>query len=722
MSEPEMSSGNLRGHVSPSGANPVLPVRHGLRVFFFYSFALLLTGLVAMLFADLLWRTGWSPSRTVLLVLFVLLFFFSTIGCLNGIYGFVLRLPAENRTLSVLGINFPPGIQNANTAIVVPIYNEDVVRVFEGLRTTYESLEKTGQLERFDFFVLSDSTLPEKWVEEEKLWYKVIHELRALGRIYYRRRVSNEGKKSGNIRDFLRAWGRRYRYFLILDADSVMRGETLVKLVKMMEANPGVGLIQTVPGPINAESLFGRMQQFANRFYAPIFITGMDYWCQGFGNYWGHNAIIRTEPFMQFCDLPSLPGRKPFGGHILSHDFVEAALLLKANWQVWLAPNLDGSYEEAPQGMIENAQRDRRWCQGNLQHGLVLFARGLRGMSRWHLIQGIFGYLAGPIWFAFLITFLWMWAARKSTGLSQITVRSWTHLVNLTGSQEALAIFLICMGVLLLSRLLALIDLARDPKRRVAFGGLGRACLSTVCETIFSTLHAPLQMLWQLQFVITILLGINIGWEPQRRTADGASWSFALRHHWGHTAIGIIWGGMVLWLAPLTFWWFAPVLTGMVMAIPLSVLTSRRKWGLLARKWGLFLTPEETSQPPELGTLRMRMAALTETASIEKEPPALTEIVLDPYANAIHVSLLRENALNPDYAKALANLGAGAPGVRLLGERLLSKGIESLKPAEKILVMSDADVMSWLHRQVWLRSKKEVASSWRTAIRNHASG
>jgi membrane glycosyltransferase len=487
-----------------------------------------------------------------------------------------------------------------------------------------------------------------------------------------------------------------------------------------MEANAGVGLIQTVPALINAESLFGRMQQFANRFYAPIFVTGMDYWCQGYGNYWGHNAIIRTEPFMQYCDLPSLPGRKPFGGHILSHDFVEAALLLKANWQVWLAPNLEGSYEEAPQGMIENAQRDRRWCQGNLQHGLVLFARGLRSISRWHLIQGIFGYLAGPLWFAFLITFLWMWVARKSTGLSQITVRSWTYLGNLTGSQEALAIFLICMAVLLLSRLLALIDLALDRKRRIAFGGLGRTFASTMLETIFSTLHAPLQMLWQMQFVITILFGINVGWEPQKRTADGTSWFFAVRHHWGHTVTGIIWGGVVAWLAPLTFWWFALVLTGMVLAIPLSVLTSRGAWGLRARNLGLFLTPEETSQPPELGTLRMRMAALTDTDGLKDELPELTEIVLDPYANALHVSLLRESALNPDYAKALADVGAGRPAVHLLGERLLGEGIESLKPPEKMLVMSDADVMSWLHRQVWLRSKKAVAPSWRIAMRHYA--
>ncbi len=698
----------------------VLPPRRGLQIFFFHSLALALTGVMALFFADLLWRTGWSGSRTALLILFVVLFFFSAIGSLNAIFGFVLRRAGENRHSPTLGDFHDQDIRQATTAIVVPVCNEEVTRVFEGLRTTYESLARTGHLEQFDFFVLSDSTRPANWVEEEKQWYQTLRDLGAPGWIYYRHRVSNEAKKSGNIRDFLRAWGRRYRYFLILDADSVMLGHTLVDLVKMMEANPRVGLIQTVPELVNAESLFGRMQQFANRLYSPIFATGMDYWSRGFGNYWGHNAIIRTAPFMRHCDLPRLPGRKPFGGHILSHDFVEAALLLKANWQVWLVPGLDGSYEEAPQGMIENAQRDRRWCQGNLQHGLVLFARGLRGISRWHLLQGIFGYLTGPIWFAFLMIFLSMRVMQQATGLSQITVHSWTRLLNLTADQEAGLIFTLCLGILLLPRLLAWIDLAMDQRRKAAFSGMGRVMVGTVFRTLFSTLHAPLQMLWQLQFVITILLGINVGWKPQTRVADGASWGFAVRHHWGHTLIGVIWGAAVLRLAPSTFWWFTPVLAGLLLAIPLSVLTSRRSWGARARNAGLFLTPEETSPPAELTALRRRMV---KKAEFEENRPVsdMMEVVLDPYTNAIHVSLLRENALNPEYASALARLGVGTPAVQPLGEKLLAKGADALNATERILIMSDADILSWLHRQVWLRPGENVAPAWKIGMAPYAN-
>jgi membrane glycosyltransferase len=700
----------------PLEAASVPRAHRGWRLFIFYSSALLLTGLVSLLFADLLWRTGWSAARTVLLVLFVILFLFAAIGCVHGVFGFFLRTFGDKRRITDLKNYRDQNIDGISTAVVFPIYNEDAVRVYEGLRATYESLEKTGQLERFDFFILSDSTDPDKWVEEERRWFDLIRELDALGKIYYRRRLDNENRKSGNVRDFLNTWGRRYRYFMVCDADSVMRGETLVDLVKLMEAHPTVGLIQTVPALVNAESLFGRIQQFANRLYAPVFIAGLNYWALDLGNYWGHNAIIRTEPFMQFCDLPQLPGRKPFGGQILSHDFVEAALMSRANWEVWFAYDLEGSYEEAPQAMIENAQRERRWCQGNLQHSLVLFAKGLRGVSRLHLILGICGYLAGPLWLAFLVTFNWIYWYQKYTGLSDIPVRA--HVINLSGTAHALLIFTICMVVIMLPKFLALIDLANDWPRRKLFGGLSRATLGVVGETVFSTLHAPLLMLWHTRFVVTNFLGISVGWAAQKRDADGTSWLFAFQRHWGHTLIGIIWGAFMWWLEPTLFWWFTPVLAGMALSIPLSVLTSRKNLGARARSLGLFLTPEETKLPQELLSLRshMKIHELTSGNSTRGPHAGLAEAVLDPYVNAIHVSLLREKQLNPVYAEQLSKLGVGGERVQTLGEKLLVEGPDKLSPAERLLVMADQRAMVWLHQQAWQRPGETLASWWRGAI------
>jgi membrane glycosyltransferase len=711
----------------PSGVATVPRAVRRWRIFGLYSAAVLLTGLVSLLFADLLWRGGWTASSTVLLALFVILFLLTAIGCMHALWGFGLRLLGDPCRLTLLADFRSRSIAGTSTAIVVPIFNEEVTRVYEGLRATYQSLARTGQLAQFDFFILSDSNAPEKWVEEERRWSDLVRELEALGRIHYRRRVLNQGKKSGNVRDFLKAWGRSYRYFIVLDADSLMRGETLVDLVKLMETHPAVGLIQTVPALVNAESLFGRMQQFANRLYAPIFITGLNFWTQGSANYWGHNAIIRTEPFMEYCDLPELPGAKPFGGHILSHDFVEAALLRKANWQVWFAHDLEGSYEEGPPDMLTNAQRDRRWCQGNLQHGMVLWARGLKGASRLHLLLGIFGYLASPLWLLFLLTFnvaLWF---KGQTGLSDFVVRPWTPFLNLTGTEHALLIFVLCLGVLFLPKVLALLDLARDPVRSRTFGGLRKALASAVLETLFSALHAPLQMLWHSKFVATILLGVGVKWGPQPRGADGITWRAALRQHWVQTLLGLGWGAFVWHLDPQTFWWFAPVMAGLVVSIPLSVWTSRASWGVGARRLGLFVTPEETAPPSELAGLRARMggaaqtpeAVLCASSGLSPSVSGLAQAVLDPYINAIHVSLLREKRLNPEYSAALIRLGVGTPVIRTLGEKLLAQGPEALQPEEKLLLLSDADAMSWLHRQAWLRPSEGLASWWQNAIRNY---
>jgi membrane glycosyltransferase len=696
--------------------------RHGRRLFLFYSSAVLLTGIVSWLFADLLWRTGWSASRTVLLVLFTVLFLFIAIGSMHGVYGFFLRMFGTRWQITRLKEYRGQDIAGTSTAVVFPIYNEDIVRVYEGLRATYESLQKTGQLERFDFFILSDSTDPDKRVEEERRWCDLVRELDALGRIYYRRRLNNEGRKSGNIRDFLNAWGRRYRYFMVCDADSVMRGGTLVDLVKLMETHPTAGLIQTVPATVNGESLFGRIQQFANRLYAPVFIAGLNYWALDFGNYWGHNAIIRTEPFMQYCDLPQLPGRKPFGGQILSHDFVEATLMLRENWEIWFAYDLEGSYEETPQAMIDNAQRERRWCQGNLQHGLVLFARGLRGVSRLHLILGICGYMAGPLWLMFLLAFNWIYWFHKHTGLSDVSVHALTPYLSLSATAHAFLIFLICMVVIMLPKFLALIELAYDTERRRAFGGLERAAVSVVGETVFSTLHAPLLMLWHTRFVVTNLLGVSVGWGTQTRAADGTAWTYALQRHWGHTLIGLVWGWFMWWLGPSLFWWFTPVLAGMVLSIPLSVLTSRRSLGARARKVGLFLTPEEIAPPGELIALRsnMKVHELTEDTSPRRPHAGLAEAVLDPYVNAIHVTLLREKQLNPVYAEQLAGMGVGSPKVRALGEKLLAEGPDKLTPDERLLIVSDAQIMVWLHHEAWLRPGESLAPWWRASIRGYS--
>jgi len=309
------------------------------------------------------------------------------------------------------------------------------------------------------------------------------------------------------------------------------------------------------------------------------------------------------------------------------------------------------------------------------------------------------------------------------TGLTTLTVTSFNpYLGDYTATQEAFLIFLICMGILFLPKILALADLAYDRPRRRAFGGLAHAAAGAVGETLFSALHAPLQMLWHTRFVVTIVAGMGVNWGTQNRSADGTDWLFAIRRHWGHTLIGLGWGYLVWELDRATFWWFVPVLAGMAVSIPLSVLTSRGDLGRRARDFGLFLTPEETAPPPELVSLLERMTAheITGEAAPRPRNASLTDAVLDPYVNAIHVSLLREKRLNPDYAEAMNQLGAGQPEVRALGEKLLKEGPEALQTKEKLALLADSETVSWLHRQAWVRPPQQLHIWWQRAIRRYA--
>jgi membrane glycosyltransferase len=710
----ERRNGERRRRLWEAPKSPILPPpgvprprlrTHWGRLLSFFAPSLLLAGLTLVLFVDLLWRIGWSRSGFLVVVPSALLFFLNAVGCMLGIFGFVARRTGEQQRITKRVDYQQQEITGTRTALAFPIHNEDSARVYEGLRTTYLSLRETGRLECFEFFILSDSTEPEKWVREEQGWSELVAELEGNGRIFYRRRLGNEDKKAGNIREFLQTWGERYKYFVVFDADSVMRGQMLVALVQLMEACPNAGMIQSASLVMNAESLFGRWQQFASHFYAPVFNAGLDFWAQNFGNFWGHNAIIRTQAFLEQCWLPALPGPAPFGGSVLSHDFVEAAMLVKGNWEVLFAYDLPGSHEETPPDLIQHAQRDRRWCQGNLQHGLLQWARGLRGASRLHLLFGTCCYVAGPLWLLsllFLALVVWL---KLHSGLSIIAVHSFTEVLSVSVSQQALLVFGLCMTMVLLPKFLALADLALDRPRRRAFGGLARVVASVLVETIISALTAPLFMLWYTLFVGTAVLGRTVSWGPRVSSPNGLSWSETARWLWPHTVIGLVWGVANWFLLPPAFWWFVPVLAGMVLSIPLAVWTSRPSWGRGARALGLLLTPEETEPPPELVSLRERLAQ-REAANAEKTGPAesaLAQVIWQPRLNALQLLFLDQMRKQSGYAAAMAAFAKHGWDARVLGEKLLAAGPMALKAEEILCVLLDTATMVWLHQEAWRR-------------------
>ncbi len=681
--------------------------------FLFFTTTLGITGVGAYLMADYLWDLGWRSSSTALWILFTILFGYLAFGFCHAFFGFLLRcfrlpfahMPKVDEEASTLqDFDGTPRV-----AIIIPVYNEPVDRVFAGIRAIFDSVLRTSQGDAFDFFILSDSNQPEQWIVEESAWLGLLRDPKAQDRVFYRRRPDNYAKKSGNVADFCRTWGDHYRYMVVLDADSIMTGETLVELYLRMESNPRVALIQTAPALVNGESLFGRMQQFANRLYGPVFMEGLAFWQQNGGNFWGHNAILRLRPFMEHCDLPQLPGRKPFGGHILSHDFVEAGLLRRAGWEVWLAHDLGGSYEEGPQSLIDSAIRDRRWCQGNLQHGLLLFARGLRGKTRVHLANGILGYVASPLWLLFMVVAFW---------------RGYTDgpdsLLPAETPGKGLAILVLTLVLLFAPKALCLVDLALDRERCRGFGGFLNALTGAVVETFCSALIAPVLMLFHTRFVLWNLFGRTVGWNAQRRGAQGTSWDEAISVHGFQTLIGIGIGIVTAFTEPALCAWLAPVLAGLWLSIPLSVWTSRSDLGLAAKRDQLFLVPEETASPREVAE------AVKATGKGEsRRHRGITAAVLDPFLNAVHVSLLRRNRRRlltgqKTYGATSGNHlpSAGeSRGRRRLAERLLREGPKALDPAETMAVLSDIDCMLWLHRQAWLRPNKDLAPWWRRAIR-----
>ena len=315
---------------------------------------------------------GISVIEIVLMVLFTANFVWIALSFWTGLAGlFALWRGAPALTTGLL----PPATQlTTRTAIIMPVYHESPQRVFGALECIYREIEASGEIHTFDFFVLSDSTDTNAWIAEEQAWDLSRRRLGANGRFFYRRRYENTARKAGNLAEFCRRWGGHYQQMLVFDADSVMCGSTVVRLARLMQSNPHAGIIQTIPRLVNRNTLFARTHQFAGSCYGPVLAAGLAWWYLGDGNYWGHNAIIRLSAFAGHAGLPTLPGGPPFGGLVLSHDFVEAALMRRAGWRVYLLPDDEGSFEEAPPSMIDHALRDRRWCQGNLQHMRVIGA------------------------------------------------------------------------------------------------------------------------------------------------------------------------------------------------------------------------------------------------------------------------------------------------------------------------------------------------------------
>src|SRR6516165_8624381 len=574
-----------------------------LRRTLFFGLTLLTSAAATGLLLDVLEANGVTWIEVVGLVLFFGLFTWITGALWTAIAGFGVQL--AGRDPQAIDVHELAGrALRSRTAVVMPIYNEDPVRVGAGLTATWSSLALESEEQAFDLFMLSDTTDEGIAADEEALWQGLSARF-GPERVFYRRRRDRSERKAGNIADFVRRWGANYECMIVLDADSVMSGHALVTLARAMEAHPQIGILQSLPLPAGRETLFGRLIQFGSRLQSPMLSAGLAFWQVGESNYWGHNAIVRLRPFALHCTLPRLRGRPPLGGEILSHDFVEAAFMRRAGYEVRQLPEVPGSWEEVPANVIDYAARDRRWTQGNLQHSRVLSFPGLHAISRVHMLTGIVGYATSPMWLALLLLSSLLSAieaAKKPEYFWPGLQSLFPHWPQIRSGEVAL-LFVLTLVVLLLPKILGAILAIRDRTMRRQFGGSVPLCLSLLVEQLFSMLLAPTMMLFHSTFVVQTLLGRSVSWNAQERTERGLTFRDAFRRQKWHLALGVAWGAAMLYLAPQFFWWLTPVLVGLLGGIPLTVWTSRISAGRTLRRMGLLLTPEETAPPPELVVL-----------------------------------------------------------------------------------------------------------------------
>lgn len=621
-----------------------------------------------------------------LAVLFAILFTWISIGFWLGLYGFVLRriggdpLSLVRKHRAVLA-----DTPLARTAVIMPIYNEPIERTLGGLRALYRSLQDNGQIGSFDFFILSDSRDPDIWLAEQAAWYQLCRELGAQGKLFYRRRSLNMHYKSGNVADFFRRWGRSYEYTIVLDADSLMEGDTLVRMVKLMQREPRVGILQTGPSLLNGRSLFARVQQFANQLYGPLFSTGLAALQLGEAAYWGHNAIIRTRLFMQHCGLSKLNGPGIFNGSILSHDFVEAAFMGRAGYEVWLEPELGGTYEESPPTLVDELTRDKRWAKGNVQHlWLMLFEPKLRFAHRMAFLNGIMSYCASPLWLAFLVlstlevTRLILWPIDYfPTPYSLFPVWPEFH------PEMALALASSTIALLFLPKLLALLDALISTRRR-AFGGLFRLLKGVLLEMLISVLLAPIRMLAHTRYVIEALFNVNLSWAGQNRTEE-TSWGDAFRNHLPGMLIALGWSGFAFWLDEMFFYWSLPVALPLILAAPITVITGRMGVGDALARLGFLCIPEDihgSSLVDELARMPITDSELSHSAFLQA--------VVDPVMNQVQCALARGQ-----------RHGFKLKRLHVLRRRCLLEGPDVLNHKEITMLAKDRESLEWLHHQAW---------------------
>lgn len=555
--------------------------------------------MAAVLWLALVAVPPFSAGAIAFLVLFTITLPWSVIGFWNATIGFLImrlcRDPAAAVNPMAASIRGDEPV-TASTAILMCIRNENPDQVTRNLQPLMDGLVQADVAHLFHVYVLSDTSDPAIAAAETNCIDAFITKWRNTIPVTYRRREVNTAFKSGNIRDFCDRWGRNHDFAVMLDADSFMPAETVLRLVRIAQANPKLGILQTLVVGMPSVSVFARVFQFGMRLGMRSYTLGATWWQGDCGPYWGHNAIVRLAPFIAHCRMPVLPGNGPLSGHILSHDQVEAALMRSAGYEVRVLP-VDGvSWEENPPTLVEFSRRDLRWCQGNMQYWQLLTLPGLKPVSRFQLAFAIQMYLGSPAWMAMTAIGTVLLALSNTPAAQYVPIKAGAGTL----------LFAIIMLMTFAPKIATIIDVMLTPAARQSFGGTLAFAANIAVETLFMILLAPLIALTHTIFMTRLFVFRRGGnWSSQTRESHAVPWRLALTKLWPQTVAGCTVLGVVAMKSPNDLGFALMGTSGLILAAPFAVATASPLMGALFARLGISRIPEESERPAALMPLRL---------------------------------------------------------------------------------------------------------------------
>ena len=567
---------------------------------FFASVGLTMAGLIWLaVFA--LSPGGFGLVDLVLVLLFAVTLPWYVIGFWNATIGLLImrfaRDPVAFVTPAVGRVRGDEPVV-ASTAIAMCIRNELPERVLRHLAPLMSGLVARGVGGRFHIYILSDTSDPAIAAAEESRFASLTEEWRGRIAVTYRRRAQNTGFKAGNVRDFCERWGRDHEFALMLDADSVMTADAVLRLVRVMQIDPRIGILQSLVIGMPSASAFARIFQFGMRLGMRSYTIGSAWWQGDCGPYWGHNALVRIAPFMEHCQLPTLGDDAVGGGHVLSHDQIEAVLMRRAGYEVRVVAGEGDSFEQNPPTLTEYIRRDLRWCQGNMQYWHFLRLPDLRPVSRYQLIFAILMFIGAPAWIGMLF-------------LGSIAVAVAPSPADFMRFDAGIVLLVLVLAMWFAPNIATAIDIMSRVELRRSFGGGVRFALSFVLTVVFVIALSAAQWASHTVFLVRLLMGRSIGWGAQTRDDHVLPWSDAARYFWPQTLIGAAPIALLAVTAPATIPYALFIAGGPLFSIPFAVWTSNPAVGRALITLGLDRLPEETAPPPELRALALPAIELT---------------------------------------------------------------------------------------------------------------